>query len=335
MNKIEEINSNFYNNMSNQQPNNNFNNYQTQNSNPLPPHQFTNYRAPNQQYSQINQNNNNNNNQQQFNNNQNQNEFNNNSSNKNDGNVFDQDNYQKENSNPFLDYDSIGISETIKIDPEKNDQNENTNKNNDKNKNLPQLDDTLSSHLNKSKIDNHSSEEPDDNDEDNKPEIDFNLLKSVQSIDNDDHDDDINPNNTKKDEEEDDIFSIKKMKNDSYFPGNDIYESVEISNEFPSDIHDHPLSDEPLSDEICILCADKKTCDKGKKCNKCSLIICEDCSQYIAENYNFKHDHPLYFLKEEKWVCSQCKKNFSDEFLFKCKKCDFGICLKCFYPNRK
>jgi hypothetical protein len=320
--------------MSNQQQNNNFNNYQIQNSNQMPPQQFSNYQVPNQQYSNINQNNNNNgNNQQQFNNNQNQNEFNNNSSNKSNGNFFDQNNYQQQNSNPLLDYDSIGISESIKIKPEKNDQNEKTDKNNG-NKNLPQLDDTISAHLNKLKIDNQTSEKPDNN-EDNMPEIDFNLLTSVQSIDNDDENDDINPNKTKKDEEEDDILSIKKMKNDSYFPGNEIYESVEISNEFPPDIHDHPLLDKPLSDEICTLCADKKTCDKGKKCNKCSLIICEACTQYITSNYNFKHDHPLYFLKEEKLVCSLCKKKLSDEFLFKCKQCDYGICLKCFYPDRK
>jgi hypothetical protein len=334
MNKIEEINSNFYNNMPYQQQNNNFNNYQTQNSNQMPPQQFSNYQVPHQQYSNINQNNNNNiNNQQQFNNNQNNNEFNNNlDTNKNDEN---NNNYQPKNSNPLLDYDSIKISESIKIEPKKNNQNEKTDKNNDKNKNLPQLDDTLSAHLNKLKIDNDTSEQPANNGEDKAGEIDFNLLESVQSIDDDDLNEDINQNNNKKDEEDDDMYSIKKMKNDSYFPGKEINESVQITNELPQDIHDHPLSNASLADEICTLCADKKTCDNGKKCNKCSLIICEACSQYISLYYNFKHDHPLYFLKEGKWVCSYCKKNFADDYLFKCKQCDFGICLKCFYPDRK
>jgi hypothetical protein len=338
MNKIEEINNNFYNNMPNQQQNNNFNNYQTQNSNPLPPQQFSNYQAPNQQYSHIIQNNNNNNNnQQQFNNNQNDNEFNNNFNNKNEGNNFGQNNYQQQNSNPLLDYDSIGISESIKLEPKKKDQNENGKKNNskDKNKNSQKLEDTLSAHLKNLKIDNQTSEQPTDNGGENVPDIDFNLLESVQSIDDDDQNEDVKPNNNKKDEEEDDMYSIKKMKNDSYFPGKEITESVQITNEFPPDIHDHPLSDKPLSDEICTLCADKKTCDNGKKCNKCSLIVCEACSQYISLYYNFKHDHPLFFLKEEKWDCSYCKKKLEDEFLFKCKQCEFGICLKCFYPDRK
>ena len=349
MNKIEEINRNFYNNnISNQQQNNNYNNYQAQNSNQMPPQQFSNNHIPNQQYGNFNQNNNNN--QQQYNNNQNNNEFNNNPNNKNDGNfgaqnnnefnnnpnnVNDgnfgaQNNYEKKNSNPLLDYDSIGISESIKIEPEDNNQNENSKKNNDKNKNLPQLEDTLSSHLNKLKIDNNSNDQPE-----NIGEIDFNLLESVQSIDNDDQNEDINQSNNKKVEDDDDMYSIKKMKNDSYFPGNEISESVQISNELPPDIHDHPLTDGPLSGEICTLCADKKTCDKGKKCNKCPLIICETCSQYITLYYNFKHDHPLYFLKEKNFNCSLCNKNLSDELLFKCKECNFGMCLKCFYPERK
>ena len=83
---------------------------------------------------------------------------------------------KSKNSNPLLDYDSIKISESIKIEPEKNNQNEKIDKNNDKNKNLPKLDDTLSAHLNKLKIDNDTSEQPANNGEDKAGEIDFNLL---------------------------------------------------------------------------------------------------------------------------------------------------------------
>ena len=58
---------------------------------------------------------------------------------------------------------------------------------------MPQLEDTLSSHLNKLKIDNNSNDQPE-----NIGEIDFNLLESVQSIDNDYQNEDINQSNNKK-----------------------------------------------------------------------------------------------------------------------------------------
>ena len=170
---------------------------------------------------------------------------------------------------------------------------------------------------------------------------DFNLLKKSSQV---------NDNNNNRNEEEGqkknefpqiDDLSIKiEIENDSVFPGMSVFDSVQIAEELPQSIHIHPLSNEPLRKEICLICNKETSCDKGTKCHKCPLIICDQCNFFIRVNSSshFKHAHPLCLLSQENWQCDVCKKsasNFKNNFYFNCKDCKYNICLSCYNPERK
>ena len=170
---------------------------------------------------------------------------------------------------------------------------------------------------------------------------DFNLLKSVKTKVIYNNDDEIANNYIDEDkvnERDEEQFCADKIDND-VFPGMSVADSIQISDELPFDIHDHSLSCESLKNEKCIICSNEKTCEKGYKCKLCPLKICEKCSNYIRINYysHNKHEHSLTILNKENWKCSICKKtgNFKENFYFKCNKCNFGICIKCYYPDKK
>ena len=115
--------------------------------------------------------------------------------------------------------------------------------------------------------------------------------------------------------------------------------SLMTDEELPSEIHIHPIIKAPLSQEICIICLEKKTCLKGHKCNLCPLKICEQCVYSVVSHYysNDKHRHSLVLVEKRNYQCDECKKSngFKNKFCFYCEECDFGICLDCFIPRKK
>ena len=142
-----------------------------------------------------------------------------------------------------------------------------------------------------------------------------------------------------KEIEDDDNLVISRRENDSLFPVVSVMESVQISEDLTKNIHNHPLSKESLSNETCTICFIKKTCEKGFKCKNCSLNICEECSAKIGINeFDHRiHNHPLTLLNEENCKCNKCNKELKSkiDFYFNCQQCNFYICLKCYYPERK
>ena len=116
-------------------------------------------------------------------------------------------------------------------------------------------------------------------------------------------------------------------------------ESMQIYDELPRDIHNHPFNKEPLSNERCIMCLCEKSCEEGYKCKECPMILCQDCSSMIVINYygNKKHEHPLSISNKDSFKCNNCKKKIFNKkhFYFYCNKCNFYMCLKCYYPERK
>ena len=125
--------------------------------------------------------------------------------------------------------------------------------------------------------------------------------------------------------------------NDS-LPAQSVMESVNLSNELPNDLHEHILSNENLKDEICTICLNKKTCSNSYICNLCPLKICDQCaSQIIINSFSKnKHEHELSIINEGNCQCNKCQKDIkAQSFHFKCKKCKFNLCLKCYYPSRK
>ena len=143
---------------------------------------------------------------------------------------------------------------------------------------------------------------------------------------------------------EDDIpFMNGQADNDSLFPAESaIFESVQMPEDLPKEVHNHVLSEESLSEEICNICLKKKTCQRGYKCNLCPLIICDQCSSMIRINHfsNNKHEHPLCITNEDNCYCNNCKKQVDindnyNNFYFNCKKCNINICLNCYYQERQ
>ena len=116
-------------------------------------------------------------------------------------------------------------------------------------------------------------------------------------------------------------------------------ESVQIIDEMPKDIHDHNINNHSLSNEKCIMCLNEKTNEEGKKCSECPMILCQNCSSLIVIEYyeKKKHNHPLKISNKENCKCNNCKKKILNkkEFYCFCDKCNFYLCLKCYYPDRK
>ena len=191
---------------------------------------------------------------------------------------------------------------------------------------------------NTDKNDNNSEDE-----EDNQKDIfPLNYTKTVYTIDEDHPKNNNNDNNNSKDEEkkvgEGNGLNFDNLDNDSFFPGLSVLDSVQIADELPNEIHNHPLSNEPIKNEKCTICNQEKSCDKGYKCHKCPLIICDQCSNTIRINFysHFKHEHSLCLINEGNMECNKCKQqtNFIT-FFFNCEQCKFNICLNCYTPDRK
>lgn len=111
--------------------------------------------------------------------------------------------------------------------------------------------------------------------------------------------------------------------------------SLENPYYLPSKIHNHPLTINSLIGECCSLCLTKKVCQKGNKCLNCLLIICDECSLLINNYYNLhkKHEHSLTLLSKQ--MCKFCNEVNNNQFYaFRCDKCNFEICPKCYLSKK-
>ena len=164
-----------------------------------------------------------------------------------------------------------------------------------------------------------------------------NSTSSTKAKDNNDIETKNNNNNLKEEEDEKEKeFDIKI--NENGLTDFSVLESVEISKEMPTDAHDHPLSNESLNNETCIICNKSQTCEQGNKCKECPLIICDMCSISIRGELqsHFKHEHSLCITKGKNIQCNVCKKETKYmAFYFNCKQCNYNICLYCYNPYRK
>ena len=115
--------------------------------------------------------------------------------------------------------------------------------------------------------------------------------------------------------------------------------SIMTEEELPSEIHNHPIIKAPFSDEVCIICNEKKSCQKGNKCNSCSFKMCENCVYLVVRQYysSERHRHNLVIKEKDNYKCDVCKRNseFRNKFCFYCDECNYGICLECFIPQIK
>ena len=211
------------------------------------------------------------------------------------------------------------------IEVDKNDKNENPNNF------LQQLSNIISNTEQKNEEDNN----------------DFNLFPKNNPQPNNNENNFLNGNNNNnknenknifKDDDDDFIFQKVKETN-SLFEGCSLMDSVPLSEELPSEIHNHSLDKKPLNDEICTICLYKKTCENGYKCELCPLIMCDDCSTkirlyHISKN---KHEHALCLLNEEDCICSKCNKELHSKknYYFNCLVCKYYLCLNCYFPERK
>ena len=211
------------------------------------------------------------------------------------------------------------------IEVDKNDKNENPNNF------LQQLSNIISNTEQKNEEDNN----------------DFNLFPKNNPQPNNNENNFLNGNNNNnknenknifKDDDDDFIFQKVKETN-SLFEGCSLMNSVPLSEELPSEIHNHSLDKKPLNDEICTICLYKKTCENGYKCELCPLIMCDDCSTkirlyHISKN---KHEHALCLLNEEDCICSKCNKELHSKknYYFNCLVCKYYLCLNCYFPERK
>ena len=171
-------------------------------------------------------------------------------------------------------------------------------------------------------------------DEDNN----FNLLNN----DNDNlNKDKKNEQNEKKNKDNDnDTFVFQKVEQtESLFAACSIMDSVNISEELPNEIHNHALEKDALKNETCTMCLNKKTCENGYKCYLCPLIICDECStkMRLYSISNNKHEHLLCLLNEENCKCNKCSKELHSKknYYFNCSKCNYNLCLKCYFPERR
>ena len=114
--------------------------------------------------------------------------------------------------------------------------------------------------------------------------------------------------------------------------------SVLADDELPKEIHNHQIVKSSLSDDMCIICLKKKSCEKGHICNFCPLIICDKCVKMIISQYysSDKHRHSLVLKVINNYKCGLCNKTkFPNNFCFYCDECNFGICLSCYLPSNK
>ena len=213
----------------------------------------------------------------------------------------------------------------------------------EKNAFLPQLRDFIEKEenlINSKKKSKLLNKEGDENNKSNKNNIGKTLSNDNEIEAKNQEKNKNNINNVRKNQKEEDEKSLDwKSIDDPFFKCGTVFESVNISDKLPNEIHNHSLLVKNLSNEICTICLNKKSCKKGYKCNLCPLIICEQCSKMIILNHysKTKHEHSLCLVNDKNSNCNICKKKlFSNKnFVLNCKKCNFNICLKCYYPERK
>ena len=233
-----------------------------------------------------------------------------------------------------------GLSQIIKKDYniESSDNNiseEEKNKFNQEPPIISMKDITISEFNNKNESIKKSNKEEDNK---NKSKIIFDLLNSdlPENVDINKNDKNTISLSLIKNNSNDSSASFHLLKNDSndassfYLLKSDSNENSEL----PNNIHNHPLNKYPLSDNICSICSNKKTCQSGFKCDNCLLIICDKCAEFINSNYNLpnNHIHALSLVEKEMFKCNKCQKldNLNKNFYFCCEECNFGICPKCF-----
>ena len=133
-------------------------------------------------------------------------------------------------------------------------------------------------------------------------------------------------------------FKINKSHTSvSYSEANDINTEMSYISEedFPNEIHTHPVYKSSLKGDLCIICSEKRVCAKGYKCDTCSLILCDMCTSLVLSSHfsNEKHRHSL-ILMEKKAKCDACQK-YINNFCFHCDECDFSNCINCYIPQIK
>ena len=112
--------------------------------------------------------------------------------------------------------------------------------------------------------------------------------------------------------------------------------SVIVDEELPKEIHIHQIVKSSLCDETCIICYQKKICEKGHKCTFCPLIICDKCGNLIISHfYSCDKDKSLVLKEKNNFKCNICQKSdFQNKFCFTNDDYNYSICPSCYLPNR-
>jgi hypothetical protein len=272
---------------------------------------------------------------------------------------------KKKRSNDENIFDNLNEFETV-IHPNKNqnqpNKTDNKNPQQEENRNLPSLDDFISSgpSQNNQNRDEEYYKDDDtnsfqllrsqrkpqsDNNNDNK-DNNNNLVNNNNNIENNERENIINNQQSIKKNEEINFEELGKQFDDRdvnfenvSLPAQSILDSVQISEELPNNIHEHNLDhNNSTEDDICTICLNKKSFFNSYICNLCPLKICGECAKQININSfsKNKHEHELCIVSEGNSHCYKCNKEITPQtFYFHCERCNFDICLKCYYPSRK
>jgi len=126
--------------------------------------------------------------------------------------------------------------------------------------------------------------------------------------------------------------NIQKMEEQNL--GNDLpAQSIQAEQVIdPEAIHEHGLNYSQKLYNMCTICYNKIDNSPGYNCDKCSVVLCEDCSNQVfgGEKKTNLHPHQLLLTNRNNWSCDICNNSFKKASSFYCKKCNFDACYSCY-----
>jgi hypothetical protein len=127
------------------------------------------------------------------------------------------------------------------------------------------------------------------------------------------------------------------------------YKSTDVSNQNfnsyhrASKVHSHSLTYSNNFTDLgyiylgwtCDIC--KETFDKEDKshhCKECLFDVCNECLSRVLkknENFHLHPEHELILTQTYDWNCKNCNNHFSNSRSWRCSRCNFNACIKCYW----
>lgn len=154
----------------------------------------------------------------------------------------------------------------------------------------------------------------------------FSIFRNKQTKSNN------NQINKPKNEEKNNNIQQKENNLGNEFPAQPIQAEQAEQPIDPEAIHEHELNYDPNINNVCTICYNKIDNKPGYKCEKCAVVLCEDCSNQVfdGEKKTTLHPHQLLLTNRNNWSCDICNNSFKKASSFYCKKCNFDACYSCY-----